>query len=414
MAHKTITKRSFNVNEVRADFPILNREVNGHALVYLDNGATSQKPQVVIDAISEYYEQYNSNVHRGVHSLSQLATDQHEAARKTVQAFINAESDVLVNFTKGTTESINMVAQSWGNKFVKAGDEIIVSTLEHHSNIVPWQMLCERTGAKLKVIPVNKNGEQDLEVFENLLSSKTKIVATNYISNSLGTINDVDRLIDLSHKVGAIVLLDAAQAAPHIPIDVQALDVDFLAFSSHKVFGPTGTGILYGKQHLLEEMYPYQGGGEMIKDVSFEKTTYNSLPFKFEAGTPDIAGSIALAAALEYCMQFNWAEVMAHEAELLAYATEALSQIEGLNIVGKAENKASVISFLIEGTHPYDVGMILDQLGIAVRTGNHCCQPLMDFYGIEGTIRASMSIYNTKADIDRLVEGIKRAKKMLL
>ncbi|MCL4116169.1 UNVERIFIED_CONTAM: hypothetical protein GTU68_056014, partial [Idotea baltica] len=405
---------TFNIEKVRADFPILKRTVNGKPLVYFDNAATSQKPQRVIDAINHYYADINSNVHRGVHTLSQTATDAYEEARRVVQRFVNAKSDVEINFTKGTTESINLVAHGFGRKFINEGDEIIISSLEHHSNIVPWQMICEERGAILKVIPINEKGEIIFEEYLKLLSEKTKLVSIVYISNSLGTINPVEQIIEAAHNIGAKVFLDAAQAVPHQKVDVQKLDCDFLAFSGHKLFGPTGTGVLYGKQEILEAMLPYQGGGEMIKDVSFEKTTYNELPFKFEAGTPNIAGGIVLAEAINYVNDLGWENVAAHEQELLEYGTEKLSAIEGLRIIGTADKKASVISFVIEGTHPYDLGVILDKMGIAVRTGHHCCQPLMGIFNIEGTARASFSFYNTKEEIDLLVDGINRAKRMLL
>ncbi len=408
-----LSNTAFDIEKVRADFPILHQEVNGRPLVYFDNGASSQRPSQVIDTISDYYENYHSNIHRGVHFLSQKATDAYEAARKTMQAFVNAKTDREINFTKGTTEGINLVAHSYGRKFLKEGDEIIVSHMEHHSNIVPWQMLCEEKGCILKVIPVTESGELDMEAFESLLSEKTKIVSVVYISNSLGTINPVKEIIEKSHDAGAVVLLDAAQAAPHKKIDDQELDCDFLVFSGHKMCGPTGMGILYGKEELLEKMNPYQGGGEMIKNVSFSGTTYNELPFKFEAGTPNIAGGISLAAAVDYMWSIGLENISAYEDELLSYGTKQLSAIDGLNIVGTAEKKASLISFNIEGLHPYDIGVILDNLGIAVRTGHHCCQPLMDRYAIDGTCRASFAFYNTKEEIDRLVAGIDRAKSML-
>ena len=401
------------VQLVREDFPILQETVNGHPLVYLDNGATSQKPEAVLDVLEGYYSSINSNVHRGVHTLSQTATDAHEAARVAVKEFINAPDERLVNFTKGTTESINMIAQCYGQAFLKEGDEILISTMEHHSNIVPWQYVCEKTGAVLKVIPINEKGEIILEEFEKLLSSKTKIVSIVYISNSLGTINPVKTIIDKSHEVGAVVVVDGAQAVMHKPIDVQALDCDFLAFSGHKMCGPTGIGVLYGKEVLLEAMPPYQFGGEMIKDVSFTKTTYNQLPFKFEAGTPYIAGTIGLHAAIDYINELGWDFIKQQNEFLLCYATDKLSQIEGLEIKGTADQKSAIVSFLLEGTHPYDVGVLLDQMGIAIRTGHHCCQPLMDHWKIEGTCRASFAFYNTKEEIDKLYDGILKAKRML-
>lgn len=402
-----------DIEKIRADFPALHQEVHGRPLVYFDNAATSQKPQVVMDALSEYYQKYNSNVHRGVHFLSQKATDAYEASRVAVQKHINAKHDYEVIFTRGTTESINLVAHSFGKDFVNEGDEIIVSAIEHHSNIVPWQMLCEEKKAVLKVIPVNDQGELIMEAFYELLSDRTKMLAVNHISNALGTVNPVKEMIDAAHKVGAAVLIDGAQAVAHDVVDVQALDCDFYCFSSHKLFGPTGIGFLYGKEEWLNKMPPYQGGGEMIADVSFEKTTYAGLPHKFEAGTPNIADSIAIKAALEYMDGIGWDNVAAYEQELLAYGTEKLLEIEGLKIVGEAKEKASLISFVMEGIHPYDAGTILDKLGIAVRTGHHCAQPIMQRFGIPGTIRASFAFYNTKAEIDLLVEGLKRVKMML-
>jgi len=412
MVQNTITT-PITIEKIRADFPILTQKVNGHPLVYFDNAATSQKPQYVIDVINTYYQTINSNVHRGVHHLSQAATDEYEAAREAVKRFVNANSIKEINFTKGTTESLNLVAHSFGRKFIGKGDEIIISTMEHHSNIVPWQILCEEVGATLKIIPIEESGDIDMDGFDALLSKKTKLVSISYISNALGTINPVEEIIEKAHAVGAKVLLDGAQAVPHQRVDVQALDCDFLAFSSHKMCGPTGMGILYGKEAILEEMSPYQGGGEMIKEVTFEKTTYNNLPFKFEAGTPNIAGGIALMAAIEYLEQVGWDFIEKQEKELLAYATEKLSAIEGLRIVGTAKHKASVVSFLLGDHHPYDVGVILDQLGIAIRTGHHCCQPLMNRLGISGTCRASFAFYNTKEEIDVLVDGLERAKRML-
>lgn len=407
------TTHNFDVASVRKDFPILHRNVNGKPLVYFDNGATAQKPDAVIDAITDYYKLYNSNVHRGAHTLSQEATEAYEEARKKVARFINASSEVEINYTRGTTESINLVAHSYGRKFLKAGDEIIISALEHHSNIVPWQILCEEKGAILRVIPIDEHGDIIMEEYEKLLNDKTAIVSVVHVSNSLGTINPIKEIAAKAHKYGAVVMADGAQAAPHMKIDVQDLDVDFYAFSSHKVFGPTGMGVLYGKKNLLEAMNPYQGGGEMIKEVSFEKTTYNELPYKFEAGTPNICGGIALGAAIDYVTALGHDAIAAHEHELLEYGTKVLSQIEGLEIVGNARNKASVISFNIEGVHAYDLGVLLDKQGIAIRTGHHCCQPLMNFLGIEGTARASFAFYNTKEEIDSLVAGLERALNML-
>lgn len=407
------TLEDFDILDIRADFPLLKREVNGKPLVYLDNGATTQKPQRVIDAIMHYYCDMNSNVHRGVHYLSQISTDAFEITRRKVQAFIHAAHDHEVIITKGTTDSINLVAQCYGKAFVQAGDEILISAMEHHSNIVPWQMLCEEKGAILKVIPMNERGELDMERYKVLLSAKTKIVSITYVSNALGTINPVKEIIALAHQKDIPVLVDAAQAVQHLKIDVQDLDVDFLVFSGHKMYGPTGVGVLYGKEKWLNVLPPYQGGGDMIKDVTFEKTTYNDLPFKFEAGTPNIEAGICLAAAIDYLEEIGLDRIKAHEDELLGYATQRLQQIAGLRIIGTAAHKSSVLSFVIDGTHPYDVGVILDKLGIAVRTGHHCAQPVMDLYGIPGTIRASLAMYNTKEEIDVLVQGIERAVRML-
>lgn len=401
-----------DIQKVRADFPILNQKVNGRPLVYFDNAATSQKPQVVIDAISKYYTEINSNIHRGVHALSQLATDAYEASRQKIQKHLNARHAHEVLFTAGTTHGINLVANGF-TKFVKEGDEVMVSAIEHHSNIVPWQMLCERTGAKLVVIPMNDNGELVMEEFNKLLTDKTRIVAVNHISNALGTINPIKYIIDKAHTFGSAVLIDGAQAAPHLRPDMQALDCDFYTFSGHKACGPTGSGVLYGKEEWLNKLPPYQGGGEMIKDVSFEKTTYADLPHKFEAGTPNIAGGIVLGIAIDYLDSVGFNNIIAYEQELLDYGTEQLLKIEGLRIIGTAEHKTSVISFMIEGLHPYDVGAILDKMGIAVRTGNHCTQPIMQYFGIPGTIRASFAFYNTKEEIDALVTGLEKAKMML-
>lgn len=402
-----------DIQKIRADFPILSQKVNGHPLVYFDNGATSQKPQVVLDAISEYYSQTNANIHRGVHSLSQKATDAYELSRKKIQQHINAKHSYEVIFTSGTTHGINAIANGFAS-MLKTGDEVLVSALEHHSNIVPWQMLCERTGAVLKVIPINQNGELIQAEYEKLLSAKTKIVAVNHISNALGTINPIAEMIQKAHAVGAAVLIDGAQAVPHLKPDVQALDCDFYVFSGHKMCGPTGTGILYGKEAWLNKLPPYQGGGEMIATVTFEKTTYADLPHKFEAGTPNIEGGIVLGTAVDYLNGIGFENIAAYEHELLEYATEKLSEIEGLNIVGTAKEKTSVISFNIQGIHPYDIGTLIDKKGIAVRTGHHCAQPIMDFFCIPGTIRASFAFYNTKEEIDILVEAVKKAKAMLL
>lgn len=407
------TTYKLNVEEIRKDFPILHRQVNGKPLVYFDNGATSQKPQQVIDVINRYYQHENSNIHRGIHTLSQEATDAYEKARTTVQQFINAKHHHEVIFTSGTTGSINLVASSFGKKHLQAGDEIIISTMEHHSNIVPWQMICEEKGAILKVIPISDKGELLMDEFEKLLSSKTKLVSISHVSNTLGTINPVKEIIKLAKKAGAFVLIDGAQAVPHTKVDVQALDCDFYAFSAHKMFGPTGVGILYGKEAILNELPPYQGGGDMIKTVTFEKTTYNELPHKFEAGTPNIVGGLGLAAAIDYMNNIGVANIEAYEHELLSYATEKIKQIEGIRIIGEASNKASVLSFLVDGTHPSDIGMIIDKLGIAIRTGHHCTEPLMNRFDIPGTARASFAFYNTKEEIDVFIKALERAVNML-
>ncbi|MCL4114225.1 UNVERIFIED_CONTAM: hypothetical protein GTU68_065106 [Idotea baltica] len=402
----------FNVQKIRKDFPILSREVNNKPLVYFDNAATSQTPIQVINCIVDYYSNYNANIHRGVHSLSQEATDKYEQARQKIQKHFNAAKASEIIFTSGTTHAINLVANGFSS-LLKMGDEIIVSAMEHHSNIVPWQMLCERTGAILKVIPMNQDGELLLDVYQDLLSEKTKLVFCNHVSNALGTVNPIEEIIEKAHKVGAAVLIDGAQAAPHLVADVQGLNVDFYTVSAHKVCGPTGVGILYGKEDWLKRLPPYQGGGEMIAEVTFEKTTYAELPHKFEAGTPNICGGIAFGAALDYMNAIGFNAIAAYEHELLQYATEKLLTIDGLKIYGTAKKKTGVISFNIEGLHPYDIGSILDKLGIAVRTGHHCAQPIMDFYKIPGTVRASFSFYNTKEEVDILVEGVKRAKNML-
>ena len=402
----------FNIQKIRAEFPILSRQVNGKSLVYFDNGATSQKPQVVIDAIATYYSEINANIHRGVHTLSQLATDAYEASRIKIQNHINAQFSHEVLFTSGTTHSVNLVANGFAS-ILKADDEVLVSALEHHSNIVPWQMLCEKTGAVLKVIPMNEKGELVMADFDQLLSDKTKIVTVNHISNALGTINPIKYIIDQAHQFGAAVFIDGAQAVPHLKPNVQELDCDFYAFSGHKICGPTGTGILYGKEAWLNKLPPYQGGGEMIKEVTFEKTTYAELPHKFEAGTPNIAGGIVLGVAIDYLNSIGFENIQKQELELLNYATEQLLSIEGLKIYGTAEEKTSVISFNIDGIHPYDIGTIVDKLGIAVRTGHHCAQPIMNFFEIPGTIRASFAFYNTKEEIDIMVEAVKKAKMML-
>lgn len=401
-----------DIQKIRADFPILSQKVNGKPLVYFDNGATSQKPQVVIDAIEKYYSEYNANIHRGVHTLSQLATDAYEVARNTIQNHLNAKHNHEIIFTSGTTFGINLVANGFAS-LVQAGDEVMVSSLEHHSNIVPWQFLCEKTGAKLVVIPMNEKGELILSEFDNLLSEKTKIVAVNHISNALGTVNPVEYIIKKAHGVGAAVLIDGAQATPHLKPDVQALDCDFYVFSGHKICGPTGVGILYGKEEWLRKLPPYQGGGEMIAEVTFEKTTYADLPHKFEAGTPNIEGGIVLGTAIDYMNSIGFEAIATYEHELLVYGTKRLQEIEGLTIYGTSENKASVISFNIDGIHPYDIGAIIDKLGIAVRTGHHCAQPIMNYFNIPGTIRASFAFYNTKEEIDIFVEAVKKAQLML-
>lgn len=401
-----------NIETIRKDFPILSRKVNGYPLVYLDNAATSQTPKQVIDVIVDYYSRYNANIHRGIHSLSQEATDAFENSRSTIQKHLNAKYSHEIIFTSGTTHSINIVANGFSS-ILKKGDEILVSAMEHHSNIVPWQMLCERTGAILKVIPMNHQGELIVSNFEVLLSSRTKLVVCNHVSNALGTINPIKEIIDLGHQFGAAILIDGAQAAPHLAVDVQELEADFYTLSGHKICGPTGIGVLYGKETWLNKLPPYQGGGEMISEVTFEKTTYADLPHKFEAGTPNIAGGIALGAAIDYLNGFGLHYIAAYEHELLSYATKKLSAIEGLEIYGQASEKTSVISFNIKGIHPYDIGSILDKLGIAVRTGHHCAQPIMDYYNIPGTIRASFCFYNTLDEVDRLVEGVLKAKSML-
>jgi len=407
-------KINFDVKKVRADFPILSQAINRHSLVYFDNGATSQKPNSVINAISDYYKTSNSNVHRGAHYLSDKATQDFEAARTCVQKFINAEYREEIIWTRGTTESINLVAQTWGRENISEGDEIIISTLEHHSNIVPWQLLCEQAKATLKIIKVNPNGQLDFEHYKSLLSNKTKLVAIGHISNALGVINPIAEIIDFAHQFDALVLIDGAQAVPHLVVDVQELDCDFYAFSGHKMFGPMGIGVLYGKKELLDNMPPWQAGGEMIEKVSFDKTTFNQLPYKFEAGTPNVAGAIGLAAAADYLNSFDRKLIADYENFLLDYATIALSKIEGLKIIGYDCAKASVVSFNIENCHSQDLGMMLDQQGIAVRTGHHCAMPLMDALNINGTVRASLCFYNTTDEIDRLCKGIEKAKSMLL
>jgi cysteine desulfurase/selenocysteine lyase len=402
----------FDVNKIRSDFPILSRKVNGQPLVYFDNAATSQTPVQVIEVITDYYTRLNSNIHRGVHKLSQEATEAYEAARKTIQNHFNAAHAHEIIFTAGTTESINLIATGYTN-ILQPGDELLISALEHHSNIVPWQMLCERTGAILKVIPMTQLGTLDSNAFQTLLNEKTRLIFVNHVSNALGTVNPIEEIIQKGHAVGAEVLIDGAQACPHIKPDVQALDADYYVTSAHKLCGPTGVGMLYGKSSLLNQLPPYQGGGEMIATVTFEKTTYADLPHKFEAGTPNIAGGIAFGAALDYMNSIGFEAIATYEATLLDYATEALLKIPALKIYGEAPEKTAVISFNVEGIHPYDIGSILDQMGIAVRTGHHCAQPIMDFYQIPGTIRASFSFYNTKEEIDRLVVGLQKAIAML-
>lgn len=404
---------NIDVNKIRSEFPILSQKVNGKPLIYFDNAATSQKPLSVLDGIREYYTTINSNVHRGIHTLSEKATTEFESAREKARKFLNAISTEEIIFTKGVTDGINLVAFSFGERFIKSGDEIIISAMEHHSNIVPWQMLCERKNASLKIIPVDEKGELKIDDYKNLLTEKVKLVAVTHVSNSLGTINPVKEIINLAHSAYIPVLLDGAQAAPHLKIDVQELDVDFYVISSHKFYGPTGSGILYGKEKFLDAIPPYQGGGEMIKTVTFSKTVYNDLPYKFEAGTPNIAGAIGMGYAMDFINNLGQENISDYENELLNYATEQLLQIEGLKIIGTAKHKASVISFIVDGIHPYDTGSILDQLGIAVRTGFHCTQPLIDFYGLPGTVRASFAVYNTTEEIDSLIEGLFKVKKML-
>ena len=403
----------FDVEKIRADFPVLNRKVHGKDLVFLDSAASSQKPKQVVEAISNYYLHEHANIHRGVHLLSQKATSKYEEARKKVASFINAGKDHECIITKGTTDGINLVASSLGEHCVKEDDEVIISHMEHHSNLVPWQMLCERKKAKLKVIPITDSGELDLEEYEKLLSEKTKIVSVVHVSNTLGTINPVEKMIEKAHNIGAYFVVDGAQAVPHIPVDVQQLNCDFYAFSLHKMYGPTGIGILYGKESVMNAMPPYQGGGDMINKVTLEKTTYNDLPHKFEAGTPNIAGGIGMGATIDYINEIDWKAAHEFEAEVMDYAHEKLSEIEGLRFIGTAEKKTGAISFLVGQIHPYDMGVLLDQLGIAVRTGHHCTQPILERYNIPGTVRASFGIYSTKQEVDQLVKGVERAKRML-
>lgn len=401
-----------DITKIRADFPILSREVYGKPLIYFDNGATTQKPRCVVDAIVDEYYSVNANVHRGVHFLSQQATELHEGSRETVRRFINARTSAEVIFTRGTTEAINLLAFSFGEEFMKEGDEVIISTMEHHSNIVPWQLLAARKGISIKVIPMNDQGELLLDEYEKLFSDRTRIVSIAHISNVLGTINPVKEMIATAHAHGVPVLVDGAQSIPHMQVDVQDLDVDFFAFSGHKVYGPTGVGVLYGKEEWLDKLPPYQGGGEMIQSVSFEKTTFNELPFKFEAGTPDYIGTTGLAKALDYVSAIGLEQIAAHEHELTTYAMQRLGEIEGMRFLGEAAHKSSVVSFLVGNIHPFDMGTLLDRLGIAVRTGHHCAEPLMRRLGIEGTVRASFAMYNTKEEIDALVAGVDRVRKM--
>ena len=412
-AIKSSDVKSFDVEAIRADFPTLHQQVSDHDLVYLDNGASTQKPQSVIDAINHFYTHDNANVHRGIHTLSQRATDSFEAARSTVRDFLNAQSDAEIIFTRGTTDSINLVASSFVRESFQAGDEVLITAMEHHSNIVPWQMLEKQIGIKLKVIPIDQAGELQYDEFEKLLSSKTKLLAVTQLSNALGTITPLKKMIDAAHAVGAKVLVDGAQAIAHTLVDVQALDCDFYAFSGHKIFGPTGIGVLYGKQDLLEAMPPYQGGGDMIKVVSFSGTEYNELPYKFEAGTPNIAGAIGLAAALEYVNEIGIEAMATHEYELLEYGTQKMLEIEGLRLIGTAPEKASILSFEIDGIHASDLGTLLDHQGVAIRVGHHCAMPVMEFFGVSATTRASLAFYNNKADIDALVAAINKAALML-
>jgi cysteine desulfurase/selenocysteine lyase len=404
---------AFDVRTIRKYFPILNRELNDKRLVYFDNAATSQKPQVVIDALVNYYSHYNANIHRGIHTLAEEATAAYESTRVAVRRFINAALPEEIIFTRGATEGLNLVAYTYGRQNIHAGDEIIISGMEHHSNIVPWQILCEEKKAVLKVIPITENGELDMDAFKKLLSHKTKLVSVVHVSNSLGTINPVKEIIDSAHRVGAVAMIDGAQSTVHLDIDVQEMDCDFFVFSGHKVYGPTGVGVLYGKKELLESMPPFMGGGEMIKEVTFEKTTYADLPYKFEAGTPNIADTVALKSALDFIEEVGKESVRNHEIELLQYVTEQMKTIPGLKIIGNAKEKVSVVSFVIKNIHPQDLGVLLDNQGIAVRTGHHCTQPVMDYFKIPGTVRASFAMYNTKEEIDKLVSGLHKAIKML-
>lgn len=408
----TDTAPGFDIERVRADFPILQRKVRGHTLVYLDNAATSQKPKAVIEAVARYYERDNANIHRGVHYLSEQATAEFEAARKTVQSFLRAQRPEEIVFVRGATEAINLVAQTYGRAHVWSNDEVLITAMEHHSNIVPWQMLCEEKQAKLRVAPINENGELILEEFERLLGPRTKIVAVSHVSNALGTINPVADIVQMAHSRNIPVLVDGAQAVPRLAVDVQQLGCDFYAFSGHKTYGPTGIGVLYGKADLLEAIPPYQGGGDMISSVTFEKTIYNKIPHKFEAGTPNMAGAVGLKAALDYLNDLGMDNIAAHESELLAYATRAVSSIRGVRLIGTAKEKTGVLSFILEGVHPHDIGTVLDQEGIAIRTGHHCAQPVMQRFGIDATARASFGLYNTKEEIDALVGGIEKVKEI--
>jgi len=409
----TAVNTRLDIDTIRKEFPILQQRVNGRDLVYFDNAATSQKPQSVIDALVDYYQGYNANIHRGIHTLAEKATKAYEQTRATARDFIHASSEQEIIFTRGVTESINLVATSYGRSFIHEGDEIIISGLEHHSNIVPWQFVCEEKRAHLRVIPVTDQGELDMDEYRKLLSGKTRMVSVNHASNSLGTINPIKEIIALAHAAGAVVFIDGAQAGPHLEIDVQELDCDFYAVSSHKMYGPTGSGFLYGKKELLEKMPPYHGGGEMIKEVTFAKTTYNDLPYKFEAGTPNIADVVAFKSAMDFIHSLGRENIAAHEHNLLSYATTRISALQGVDIIGTAANKVSVLSFTIDGIHPFDIGQMLDARGVAVRTGHHCTQPLMDRFGIEGTVRASFAVYNTRAEIDQLAEGVERIIKFI-
>jgi len=408
-----VTQIHFDVEEVRKDFPVLHQQVNGHPLVYLDNGATAQKPLQVIEAISDYYRRYNANIHRGVHHLSQLATQTYEDAREEVRSFLNAKETAEIVFTSGTTDGINLVANTYARMVLRSGDEVLISAMEHHANIVPWQMICEQTGAILRVIPISDDGEWIMDEALNMISGATKIVSVMHVSNALGTINPIEKIIEAAHAVDARVMIDGAQALPHFEVDLQQLDCDFYVFSGHKISAPTGIGILFGKKELLQKMPPWKGGGDMIKEVSFAKTTYAETPLKFEAGTPNIEGAVAMAEGIRYWRKLNHHELQLHEQSLLEYATSELMKLPGMRIYGRAKHKVPVVSFLIDGLHPYDVGFILDRNGIAVRTGHHCAQPLMDFYGIPGTVRASFAFYNTHQEVDLLIKALKQAIKML-